>query len=66
MSATSEVHNITERVFNYLVSQIGGLNNNEVEYVLDELITKFEGLQERVAEAAANDQPHQSTGGKVE
>lgn len=55
MSATSEVHNITERVFNYFVSQVGGLNNNEVEYVLDELITKFEGLQERVAEAAASE-----------
>jgi hypothetical protein len=53
MSTTTAAENldaIVERVTESFTQEIMELNNNECEYVLDQLVTKFEGLLERVRE----------------
>jgi hypothetical protein len=51
MSMNSELIALADQIENYFGSQISTLNNNEVEYLLLELVQRFEGWLERVREA---------------
>jgi hypothetical protein len=50
-----ELDAVADKVDAYFATLIGELNNNECEYVLNEIITRFESLLERVSEAAKRD-----------
>lgn len=52
---TQQLDTIVEDVVQEFTSEIMNLNNNEVEYVLRELVNKFDGLLERVSEANLNE-----------
>lgn len=49
----SNLDSIIDRVVDKFTSEISTLSNNEVDYVLRELITRFDGWLERVTEAQA-------------